>query len=194
MSANEYDYGDDELETGSIDKRDGLVRLSGLVADMASDALKIERAKATVKEMEEKYESLIRITIPDLMEELGQAKCTTDSGLPISVKQKVRASITNKNRVEAVAWFKKQNLERMLKDEFVLKLSTNEKVNKGEDGERDAGPALIEAIEALGLDYENKKTCHHGTLSAFVRERDAAGEETPDKILSVFRYREAKIG
>ena len=82
----------------------------------------------------------------------------------------------------------------MLKDEFVLKLSANQKINKGEDDERDAGAALIAVIEELGLDYENKKTCHHGTLSAFVRERDAAGEETPDKILSVFRYREAKIG
>ncbi len=194
MPENELDYGDDELETGTLDKDSGLARLSELVTQMAKDALEIERAEAELKEKEEAYQTLTRIIVPDLMEELGQDACKTSSGLKISIKRKVKASITNKNRTAAVAWFKQQNLERMLKDEFVLKLSANEKVNKDKDDEKDAGPELIKAIEALGLDYENKKTCPWQTLSAFVRERDAAGEDTPDDVLSVFRYREAKIG
>lgn len=194
LSKPEYDYGDDELEDGPANKSDGLARLSELVTEMAQDALEIERAKFGLKEKQEKYEVLTRRIIPDLMEELGQDACKTTSGLKISIRHVVKASISNKNRNDAVAWFKEQNLERMLKDEFVLKLSPTQVINKGEDNEEPAGAALIKVIEELGLDYDNKKTCHASTLGAFVRERDAAGEETPDAILGVFRYRQAKIG
>lgn len=179
-----FDYGEDELETSSMNKDSGLAQLSVLVGELSKGLREVERAEASLKELKKHVEDIQRVLIPELMEELGMDSITTESGLKISIRHVVRASITDKNRDAAVAWFRKEGLDRMLTNQFVLKLK------KGQAAQAEK---LREKIEEIGLPYENKQTVHHSTLSSFVKERDAAGEETPDDVLNIFRYKEAKI-
>jgi uncharacterized small protein (DUF1192 family) len=180
-----FDYGDDQLDESSTHSDSGIAELSRLVTLLAQQDIEVERAEAHLKKMKEDRDDLRRRRIPDLMDELNCRTHETKAGLKVTVKNVVKASITDKTRNAAIAWFDEQNLGRMVKNEFTLKLSK---------GEEDRATQLRHAIEGLGLEYKNKKNVHHSTLSAFIKERDAAGESTPDELFNVYRYSEAKIG
>lgn len=183
--ADIFDYGDDTLEADSVDTETGHAALSELIIRANQIDIEVARAEDQLKALKETQTDLKQRRIPDLMDELNMASFTTKSGLKVSVKKKVRANITDATRTEAIKWFEEQNLERMLKHEFKLNL------DKGEEAK---ALELSTAIESLGLAYTNKRNVHPSSLSAFVRQRDAAGESVPDNLFNVYRYSEAKIG
>lgn len=183
--ADAFDYGDDVLEVDSVNEDSGLTALSALVIRANQIDIEVARAEDQLKSLQETQKDLKERRIPDLMDELNMASFTTKSGLKVGVKKKVRARITDATRGPAIEWFKEHNLERMVKNEFTLKL---------DKGEEEKAKELSSAIEGLGLTYTNKKNVHPSSLSAFVRQRDAAGEDVPDELFNVYRYSEAKIG
>lgn len=180
-----FDYEDDVLDEGSVNDDSGLAALSALVTKASQVDIEVARAEDQLKKLKETQVELKQKRIPDLMDELDTASHTTKSGLKVTVKNKVRARITDATRDAAVQWFKDQNLEAMVKNEFKLALDKNQGA---------AAKALIKAIKKIGLAFSNKKNVNPATLSAFVKQRDAAGEEVPDDLFNVFRYSEAKIG
>lgn len=180
-----FDYGDDTLDEGSVNTDSGMATLSALVAKANQIDIEVARAEDQLKILKDRQVELKQRRIPDLMDELSMESFTTKSGMKVTVKKKVRAKFTDATRVAAAQWFIDQNLERMVKNEFDLKL---------DKGQEDKAVMLCKAIEELGLPYVNKKNVHHSTLAAFVKRRDAAGEEVPDDLLNVYRYSEAKIG
>jgi len=179
-----FDYGDDQLEADSVSDS-GLAALSALIIRANQIDIEVARAEDQLKSLKETQAELKQKRIPDLMDELNTMSHTTKSGLKVTVTKKVRAKITDATRAAAIKWFQEQNLERMVKNEFSLKL------DKGEEAK---AKELSIAIEGLGLAYSNKKNVHPSSLSAFVRQRDAAGEAVPDELFNVYRYSEAKIG
>lgn len=183
--ADIFDYGDDTLEVDSTNDDSGLAALSALVTRANQVDIEVARAEDQLKALKEHQTDLKQRRIPDLMDELNMASFTTKSGLKVGVKKKVRANITDATRAEAIKWFEEQNLERMVKHEFKLNL------DKGEEAK---ALELSTAIESLGLAYTNKRNVHPSSLSAFVKQRDAAGEAVPDDLFNVYRYSEAKIG
>lgn len=183
--ADIFDYGDDTLEEGSVNEDSGLTALSALVTRANQVDIEVARAEDQLKALKETQTDLKQRRIPDLMDELSMASFTTKSGLKVTVKKKVRAKFTDATRTAAAQWFVDQNLERMVKNEFSLAL---------DKGQEEKSADLCKAIEALGLPYVNKKNVHHSALSAFVKRRDAAGEDVPDELFNVYRFSEAKIG
>lgn len=188
-----FDYGDDTLEVDSVNEDSGLAALSQLVTRANQIDIEVARAEDQFKALKETQTDLKQRRIPDLMDELNMAAFTTKSGLTVKVTKKVRAKITDATRAPAIKWFKDQNLERMVKNEFALKLDKGNEVVDEETGESQVSN-LIKALEKLGLPYSNKKNVHPSSLSAFVKQRDAAGEEVPDDLFNVYRSSEAKIG
>ena len=182
-----FDYGDDTLsvDTGSTNEDSGITALSQLVTRANQIDIEVARAEDQLKALKETQTDLKQRRIPDLMDELGVMEFTTTSGLKVSVKRKVRANITDSTRTAAIAWFKEHNLERMVKNEFKLSL------DKGEDVKAEE---LAKIIEKMGLVCTNKKSVHPSSLSAFVRQRDAAGEDVPSDLFNVYRFSEARIG
>ncbi len=182
------DYEGEVLDIATEHKDSGLRELSKLVTELA--LIRRDRAALAdkLKEVQKEEDTLARVRIPELFDDLGLAgKITTKSGLSITVKKVVKASIKDANRDEAVAWFDSNNLGLMVKDEFSMKLG------RGEDAQIQAD-AIRDALNKLKVPYKNKKNVHPSTLVSFIKERDAAGQPVPDAILGVYRYDEAKIG
>lgn len=188
-----FDYGDDHLSVDSANTDSGLAALSALASRANQVDIEVARAEDQLKKLKEDQVDLKQRRIPDLMEELGLASFTTKSGLPVSVKEKVRARLTDATRDQAVAWFKDQNLERMVKNEFKLSLDKGNEVVDKETGESQVSN-LLKVLDKLGLPYTNKKNVHPSSLAAFIKQRDAAGEATPEDLFNIYRYSEAKIG
>jgi len=183
--ADIFDYGNDVLEEGSVNEDSGLTALSALVTRANQIDIEVARAEDQLKALKETQTDLKQRRIPDLMDELALQSFHTKSGLKVSVKKKIRAKITDATRAAAIKWFEEQNLERMVKHEFKLNL------DKGEEAK---ALELSTAIEVLGLAYTNKRNVHPSSLAAFIKQRDAAGEDVPDDLFNVYRYSEAKIG
>lgn len=176
------DYGEDELEKEPTSK-EGLAQLSRLVLELSKQRVVAAQAEETAKEEKKKMEELAQIAIPDLMEELG-VESVKVSGMVVEVVPKVRARISDATREGAAAWLRENNLDKLLKNEFSLKLNT---------GEEAQAQLLREKLEELNLPYKNKLNVAPQTLGKFIRERDAEGEPVPDDLFNIYRYKEAKI-
>lgn len=187
--ANEFDapdFGGDSLDLSMTDTDSGLADLSRWVKKLAQVRAQRAEAEEHLKQIKEEEDQIARVHIPDIFENLGlMGTIQTDTGLKITVNRVVKASIKDANRDAAIQWFKDNNLERMVKDEFSMKL------NKGQQDQADQ---IRDALDKLGVSYKNKKNVHHSTLASFVKERLEAGEPVPEDILGVFKYNEAKIG
>ena len=182
------DYGGDSLDLSLADHDSGLADLSKLVKQLAMKRVERAEAEERLKQLKSEEEELARVRIPDLFEELGLGPGTeisTDTGLKVKLEKHVKANITDAHRDAAVRWFEENNLDRLLKDEFSMKLSK---------GEADKAESIREMLNEIGVAYTNKRNVPWNTLAKFVKERDAAGEPVPDDLLGVYRYNEAKIG
>lgn len=197
MADDDFDYGEDSLEVDSVNGDSGLAALSALVTRANQVDIEVARAEDQLKKLKEDQLDLKQRRIPDLMDELDMASFTTKSGLKVGVTKKVRAKITDATRGPAIEWFIRMNFERMVKNEFKLALDKGNEVkpvdDDGKEGESQVD-LLIKSLDKLKLPYTNKKNVHPSSLAAFVKQRDAAGEEVPDDLFNVFRFSEAKIG
>lgn len=182
------DYEGEELDIATEHKDSGLRELSKLVTELALKRRERADLEARLKIAQDEENTLARIRIPELVDDLGLAgKIETKSGLKITIKKVVKASITDARRDAVVKWFDDNGLGLMIKDEFSLKLG------RGEDAQKMAN-AVRKSLDKLTAPYKNKKNVHNSTLVAFIKERDAAGDPVPDDLLGVYRYNEAKIG
>jgi len=177
-----YDY---EADTNQqkTDSKDGLAELSRLVNKLARQRVMVAKKEDELKEEKKNLENLAQVLIPDLMDELGQTSCQTSSGVTVTVTPKVRARLTDETREAAARWLEDHNQDKLLKNDFKIKLNKGEKEN---------ADALRSALDGLGIPYKNKLDVHPQTLGKFIRERDEAGEPVPDDLFNVYRYREAK--
>ncbi len=184
---NEFDFGDEELEAGVVDKESSQAQLASLVTLMAKQQMALAKLKAETAKASEDLNRTTRKLIPDLMQSLDCKSFETFSGLKISLKDKVTAKITDKTREGAVNWLKKANKDKILTHEFTLNIKASK------DSEEKVKKAKA-ALDASGFDYTDKKVVHHTTLGAVVREMYANGEAVPEALFNVYRYKEAKIG
>ena len=124
-------------------------------------------------------------TIPDLMDGL-QGKLTLDDGRVVSIKETVRAHLSEANKPEGFKWLKEHEHEGIIKNELTIDLG------KGREKE------LEEILEWLAEHYpmmatKVKKSVHAQTLGAFVRRQLEEGVDIPQKTFGVMRQRASKV-
>jgi len=174
-----HDYSDYVEPTSE----DSLAELSRL-ADLQLEAqVEVERAKAALKDREKELREIAEVRIPELMEEMGIETFTTTSGVKISVKEAIRASILVANKGRAFRWLRDNGHEALIKR--IVKLQ----FGMGQDEQAQ------EAIDRLGPDYDIDDDCkvEPMTLKKFVREMLEEGQEVPEDLFSVHRQRVSNI-
>lgn len=161
---------------------DALAKLSRL-ADAQLEAQKnVARAEDELKARKDELTDIAETQIPELMESVGLEEYTTTSGVKISVKEKVRASILAAHRGAAMRWLRDNGHEALIKREVKVTFGM------GEDEQAQ------EAIAKLGdLPVEDKSAVHPATLKKFVTEMLNSGSEVPEDLFSVHRQRVSNI-
>lgn len=161
---------------------DALARLSDLANQQMDKAVEVERAEAELKRLTDEYRQIAEQDIPELMEELGIEEFTTTSGLKISIKEKVRASILAAKKAQAFQWMRENGhaglIKRIVKVQFGM-------------GDDELAQETVEMLK--DLDVEDESSIHNGTLCKFVREMQAEGKEVPEALFSVHRQKVAGI-
>lgn len=185
--ADPFDYGSDADPDGKVVAQAfaELDRLT-LAAERAIEARK--RAEEALQRAKDVERQLIERDIPELLEKMRLDKCTTSSGIEVSVKREIRASLPGMERVDdrlrAFQWLLDGGNGGVIKNKVIVEL------DRGKDERADQ---LVVELRAQGFEPQSYKDVHPSTLSALIRELVAAGKIVPRDCLNVFDDRKAKL-
>jgi len=168
--------------------QDSLELLSDLCNKQRTLAIEIEGIEQSLKNKKEELEKVSREYIPELFDSIGVSKLTLSSGEEVIVEDKIKASISNKNYVEAYRNMVNAEGGDVEAEERINALFKSEIVIDENEMDEEVFDYLLENDVA----YESKKSIHHQTLSKYCRTKLESGEKIPEGI-SVYQYRETKI-
>jgi len=158
-------------------------RLAKLVVEVSELNGQIKTVEDELALKQERMADIIRVLIPDLMDELGLTEVKFEDKTKITVNKKVNASITKANEARAFQWLIDNKFGGLIKSSLSAEFSREE---------IDQAREIVEELREREFDATLKESVHNATLKSFVGERLEAGETLPD-CFSVFEYREAKI-
>ena len=163
---------------------DALARLSVMADEQLQKQLDVAVATKALKDAKEELDQVSMFDIPELMAELGIEEFQTTSGLKVSIKEKVRASILKATQIQAFMWLRENGhaaiIKRIVKVQFGM-------------GEDEMAQKAIETLLKQALPVEDNSSVHPSTLAKFVREMFENGAEVPEELFSVHRQRVAGI-
>ena len=154
------------------------------------------------KRYKRKYEEISRDQLPTLLNDVNMSSLTLVTGEVITIKDKLEASISNKDYLSA--------RNNMIKEEYNYLLQDADNDITSEDQAMEDATELIDSkfkkqlviddptehIKQLLLDndimYDNKFSIHWQTLRTYCANQKAQGKNIPEGI-SIFEYSEAEI-
>ncbi len=182
-----FDYGadadpDQEAVARAFAELDKLT----LMAERAIAARK--QAEDALSKLKQAEERLLQKDIPELLQKMRLDKCTTSSGIEVSVKRDIKASLpghdSGDRRMGALRWLTEHGHGGVIKNNVTVAL------DRGADARADE---LVVELRAKGYDVEAKKDVHAGTLGALMRELIEAGKIVPPGTFNLFDLRIAKL-
>lgn len=176
-----YDYSEFD-ETASEDKLDKLTRLAQLAADQGAE---VARLTAELEGASNAYRRTVEVDLPSAMEEANMATFTTDTGLEISVKERVHAHIAKERYPQAVKWLDENGHAALVKRTVIVAFNRDQ---------AEAAQELVMRERASGLDAKQEFKVEPSTLKKFVREKLEKGEEVPVELFGVHRFKVAELG
>lgn len=145
---------------------------------------KVEKCEAELKKAEEELRVISEEQLPEKMDELGIPKFTTPDGIEIKTEDVINANISEERRDKANQWLDEKGYGNLLKTEVTSSFGREEiKIAK----------ALEAELKKRGLTTAFKRSVHHQTLLAFIREHLAAGKDIPQDLFGIHRFRRSKV-
>lgn len=146
----------------------------------------IKVLEAKVKEKEAELARIRDHDLPEAMAEADVEEFTLQGGYRIKIEKIVAAKISKDRAEEAFEWLRKNGHESLIKRNVSLQFG------KGE------GKMAEKVLAAMRKAFPNrepvdKRSVHHQTLGAFVREQIADGHDLPFDIFGVYIVDRAKI-
>ena len=163
-----------------------MARLATLAREMADLEQVVIDAEKTLRQAQAALAQIQEKTIPEQMDALGIEEFTATGGLKISIGEVIRASIPKARQEEAVLWLDDHGFGDLVKRKFVVSFQKNE-----EKWANKFARDLAQRKRELAVTQD--KGVHAQTLSAFVREQLAAGNELPMELFNVYRQRLARL-
>lgn len=178
-----YDYSGFEDKATPVDL---LSRISALATDQLKAEAAVEEAEKALETRKAELRQIAEVLLPALMEEAQMADFTTASGLKVTVKENIRASIPAARQAEAFAWLQAHDHADLIKREVKLDFDRNQE---------DECDVIMKEVAAHHPDIrmDLKRSVNPMTLSSFVRERLEAGDVIPQDVFGVFRQKASKI-
>lgn len=164
---------------------DALARLSQLAEEQVLAEQLVLTKEKELTQAKEQLRILSEQVIPDLMEEVGMEEFKTSSGLHLKVKDVLKASLTKEKAPEGVAWLEEHGFGNIVKRELVAAFNKNEEEKAREFAKLAQEKNFMVAIEA---------SVHWQTLTSFVKEQMAKGEEVPEELFGVVQFKQTKVG
>jgi len=175
------DYFDEPQEEAPPATLERLTQLAARAKELEGE---IDTANFELQKKQDDLEKILRQYIPDIFKELGLEEYKLATGDKITVKDDVKANISEDRKPAAFSWLREHNFDG------IIKTAVQAAFGKGEaQRAADACAVLIEA----GYDASVTDSVHPQTLKAFVKEQLEKGTPIPIDTFGIFEFRIAKI-
>lgn len=160
------------------------------VTELAEEAQKlqdeIEALEGRLKILKDEQNEILRKRLPDMFDEVGLEELKLRDGTRFIIKPFVSGSIPKGEfeREAALQWLEQNGGEHIITATVELAFGKSE---------LERAKALAEELVAEGYEPSTGLGVHPSRLHAFARERQAAGEELPEKLLGLHLGRYAKV-
>ena len=154
--------------------------LALLAEQQAAAEVEVAEAEAALKARKEELRIISEETIPEKMEAVGLTTLKTETGLTIKIDDTIRANISKDNTARAMAWLREHGHQFLIKRTLTVIASDDEQ-----------GDELASLLD--GYDVADMPKVNAQSLSKFVREMLAEGEDVPQDLFGVYRQRKAKV-
>jgi hypothetical protein len=195
----------EEKEEVSKDIMEQIIFLCDSMKSLQADISSLED---TISLKKERLQKISRERLPCLLYNLGISKISLNSGEEVSISEKVKPSISNKNYNLAY--------KNMIEEEYKALISNLDKKEEKELNDVEIERLHHQAVENIDalfktnlsiedtsgktrqilLDnsilFDFNRTIHHKTLEKYCKQMLASGKNIPEGI-SVFQYQETKI-
>jgi len=170
-------------ETGSLVDEDMMAKLSKECTRLNNLEKEVMEKEEQLKNLKKQVEIVSRETIPAIFNELNLSSLQLSTGEKVEIKDELKASIAQKNYLEA---YKNMVDAEGGDEEKIDSLFKTQTVIDGLDDE------LLDFLLEEEITYDVKRSIHHQTLKKYCKERLEKGLTIPDGI-STFQYQETKI-
>lgn len=159
-------------------------QIGHLVAESMALAEVISAMSEELKGLTDRYQRIIEVDLPDLMDEAWIEGVSVAGGIKISVKTDFHAGALKSE--EGLAWIEDHDLGDVIKSEF------RQAFGKGKEEVKRA-KKLRAMLAKSGIPFEESRQVHPQTLRALVREQTELGVDVPLDLLGVHVRRIATI-
>ena len=165
-----------------------LKSIEELANEAASLAKIVDELEASLKVHKAELMTLTHKALPDAMASAGTSSFTTVKGVKIEIKEVMQGTLPKDDVKRAVAlrWIEENGGKGIIKSELICEFE------KG-SGNLQKKNQAAEALDALGVTFQDRESIHPQTLCAFAREKVANGEPIPTEMLGLYAGRIAKI-
>lgn len=170
----------DETDINASDLGD----LGKAAEDLVAKQLEIEGAEHALKRLKAEERRISQEVIPALMDNIGLAKITLNTGNVIEVKDAVQCSIPVSNRDRAYEWMVEHGHGDLIKTALTAKFGR---------GEKDDAAAAAEVLHKIGIHASLAESVHPGTLKAWARQEIEGGRMPPSDLFNVHVVRLTKV-
>ena len=171
--------------TPATEEAVSLAELQKLAELQAEAEAKVKRIEAELNAAQAILKDLAEKQVPEMMDSIGIEQFTTKTGLKISIKEVIRASISKANETRAFAWLRANGCGSLIKREVKAQFGM---------GEDEQAEHLLEIMQEGHIEgVSDKQSVHAMTLASFVIKRLKEGEELPIEVFGVHRQRFSQV-
>lgn len=156
------------------------------LADFANSQLRLEAEIAELEEIlkikNEAHRNVSQTLIPKLMQEIGIAEFKLTSGAKVTVTPFYSGKITTDAGYD---WLKNNGHGSIVKSFYEVPYDFSATEEELE--------TIQNALDDAGLFYTEKKSVHHMTLGAFIKEQSVNGTPVPVDLFNVYEGYKTKI-
>lgn len=158
------------------------------VVILTNELLSCQRRADEIRKSLDSCEKMIRylseIGIPEAMDDAGVSEIRLTTGDRVIVRDVVRASISSAKMLEAVRWLEAHDGGDLVRTVISTSIPRDD---------RESVANVERALSEIGASVDRKDSVHWATLTAWVKERLAAGESIDTDLLGVYLGRKTEV-
>lgn len=159
-------YEDDDLTV----TREQLAPLARLVQHLREQQQVVETLEEQLKGAKRELRKLEEEHIPELMAEIGLEMVTMENGQQLSVKEILYASISSKNKPEAIRWLVDHGQGSLVREDVTVPF---------DKGQMELAEALVAHLRSSGYTPEVQENVNTTSVKSVIKELLEQGVDVP---------------
>lgn len=171
MAIEDLDLSELETIVGPTD--DQLKEITALAQRQVAAERSVTSSQGSLDEAKRNLRRINENLLPDAMAEIGMNEFKLTNGTEIAIKEAIRASISEANRLPAHQWLNENGHGAIIRRSITITFSP---------GEESLHDAVTEFLDEKDIEFDGRNAINHNTLTAWVRNQLREGNKVPDEI------------